>query len=96
YDYTAYGSEGEFTLRRNRDAFGAVDLIPKAAIDAAQVDTTCELFGTRLAHPLLIAPTAGHLQLHTSGEVGTYRGATNAGATPFIVSHNASMPVDKI
>ena len=29
YNYTAYGSESEFTLRRNRQAFDWVELIPK-------------------------------------------------------------------
>src|SRR3954468_10378833 len=29
YDYTAYGVDSEFTLRRNREAFDWVDLIPK-------------------------------------------------------------------
>lgn len=96
YDYTAYGSESEFTLRRNRQAFDWVDLVPGKPIDPAEVNPATELFGTRLAHPILIAPTAGHLQLHPSAEAGTYRGATLASNTPLIVSHNASMPVEKI
>jgi hypothetical protein len=29
YTYTAYGSEGEFTLRRNRQAFDWVELVPR-------------------------------------------------------------------
>src|SRR5687768_17329661 len=34
YDYTAHGSEGEFTLRRNREAFDWVKLVPKAISDS--------------------------------------------------------------
>ncbi len=96
YDYTAYGSESEYTLRRNRHAFEWFDLAAKAAIDAAQVDCGVELFGNKLAYPILISPTAAHIQLHPNGEAGTYRGATAASGTPFIVSHNASTTVDKI
>jgi 4-hydroxymandelate oxidase len=96
YDYTAYGSEGEFTVRRNREAFEWVDLVPKKPIDVSRVDTGIELFGAKLAYPILVAPTAAHVALHPEGEAATYQGATSASATPFIISNNASMPVDKI
>ncbi|MBL8212624.1 MAG: alpha-hydroxy-acid oxidizing protein [Bryobacterales bacterium] len=96
YDYTAYGSESEYTLRRNRHAFEWFDLAAKATIDAAQVDTSVELCGRKFAYPILIAPTAAHIQLHPNGEAGTYRGAAAASDTPFIISHNASTTVDKI
>ena len=42
YDYTAYGTDGEFTLRRNREAFDWVELIPNRASDAAPVRTATE------------------------------------------------------
>ena len=35
YDFTALGVEGEFTLRRNREAFDWVDLIPRAMTDVS-------------------------------------------------------------
>jgi isopentenyl diphosphate isomerase/L-lactate dehydrogenase-like FMN-dependent dehydrogenase len=47
-------------------------------------------------YPLMIAPTAGHEQLHAEGELATHRGATSAAKTPMIVSINASYPIDKI
>src|SRR6478752_7043366 len=38
YDYTAHGDASEFTLRRNRQAFDWVDIMPsRAAILASQV-----------------------------------------------------------
>ena len=39
YDYTALGVEDEFTLRRNRQAFEWVELIPKGIVDANSVVT---------------------------------------------------------
>jgi 4-hydroxymandelate oxidase len=96
YNYTAYGSETEFTLRRNRQAFEWVEIVPKTPIDIAKVDTAIELFGAKLAYPILVAPTAGHSALHPEGEAATYRGASGAAGTPMIVSNNASMPVDQI
>ena len=96
YDYTAYGTEGEFTLRRNRQAFDWVDLVPKGAIDKSQVNTAIELFGSRLAFPIMVAPSAAHAALHPEGEVATYRAAAAASNTTMIVSNNASLPLEKI
>jgi len=96
YDYTALGVEDEFTLRRNRQAFEWVELIPKGIVDANSVVTATEVLGTQMAFPIMIAPTASHLSLHPEGEMGTHQGATAASNTPYIISNNASFPVDKI
>ncbi len=96
YDYTALGVEDEFTLRRNRQAFEWVELIPKGMVDANSVVTATEVLGTQMAFPIMIAPTASHLSLHPEGEMGTHKGATAASNTPYIISNNASFPVDKI
>lgn len=95
YDYTAYGSDSEFTLRRNREAFEWVKLVPRLPA-AGPIDTRLQLLGTPLAFPILIAPTAAHVQLHPQGEMATHRGATAASATPMIVSNVSSFPIDKI
>jgi 4-hydroxymandelate oxidase len=95
YDYRAYGSDGEFTLRRNRDAFDWVELIPRR-ISAGPVSTSTEVFGTKMAFPLLVSPTAGHAELHPEGELATHKGATAAAGTPMILSNNTSFPFDKV
>jgi len=96
YTYTAYGSEGEFTLRRNRQAFDWVELIPKGVADVSAVDTATEVLGTPMAFPIMAAPSSGHAELHRDGELATHQGATAAANTPMIVSNNASFPMDKI
>ena len=96
YDYMAWGAESEFTVRRNREAFDWVDLVPKTAINTSQVNTASELFGVKLAYPILVAPSAAHAALHPEGEAATYRASFAASNTPMIVSNNASLPVDKI
>ena len=96
YNYTAYGSESEFTLRRNRQAFDWVKLVPRAlAAPIGQPDTALELFGQRHAFPILLSPSAGHQALHPDGELATHQGAT-AAHTTMIVSNVASYPIDKI
>lgn len=96
YDYTAQGVDGEFTLRRNREAFNWVSIVPKAVVDVGSIQTATEIFGTKLAFPIMVAPSAGHGQLHPQGELAMYQGSTAASETPMIVSNNASFPMDKI
>ena len=95
YDYPAYGADSEFTLRRNREAFDWVELIPKRIGPAAPPQTAIELFGTKMAFPLIVSPTAGHGQLHPDGEMATHKGAAAANTT-MIVSNNSSFPFDKV
>src|SRR5207245_6214297 len=74
YDYTAHGDGSEFTLRRNRQAFEWVDLLPGEAVDASRVDLSCEILGTRMKYPIIVAPTATQVPLHPEGEGGMPRG----------------------
>lgn len=94
YNYTAYGSDGEFTLRRNRQAFEWVDIKPGPA--PAKPQTALNLFGTPLAYPILVSPTAAQVAIHPEGEVAMRRGSTAASNTPMIVSNVASLPIEKI
>jgi isopentenyl diphosphate isomerase/L-lactate dehydrogenase-like FMN-dependent dehydrogenase len=96
YDYTAQGDGSEFTLRRNRQAFEWVDLLPGTPIDAARVDLSCDILGMTMKFPIMVAPTATQVPLHPDGEIGMHRAATDASNTPMIVSHNTSTSVDRI
>jgi 4-hydroxymandelate oxidase len=96
YDYTSYGSEGEFTLRRNREAFEWVELVPRGVVDITSIQTATEILGTQVAFPLMVAPTGNHGELYRDGELATHKGCTAASNTPFIVSNAASFPMDKI
>ena len=96
YDYTAHGDGSEFNLRRNREAFEWVDLVPGRAIDRSRVDLSSELLGTRMKYPIMVAPTAAMVPLHPEGEAGMHRAATSSSNTPMIVSQNTSLPIDRI
>jgi len=96
YDYLAYGVDGEFTLRRNREAFDWVELVPRGLTGAGPVQTASTLLGTKLAFPMLIAPTARHVLFDPDAEAATHAGATAASNTPLIVSNVATLPVEKI
>ena len=96
YDYTGYGAEGEFTLRRNREGFSWVDLVPRGVVDVSSVQTATEILGTKMAFPIMASPTSGHGLLHKDGEYATHQGTTEASLTPYIVSNVSSFPFDKI
>ena len=95
YDYTAHGTESEFTLYRNRDAFEWVDLIDRGGVDPKDVDTSNELFGHRMLSPIMLAPTARQRTLHPDGEFGMHRAATTTGTT-MVVSNVSSFPFARI
>jgi isopentenyl diphosphate isomerase/L-lactate dehydrogenase-like FMN-dependent dehydrogenase len=97
YDYTAHGDGSEFTLRRNRQAFDWVDIMPsRAAIPASQVDLSSELLGVKMKFPIIVAPTAAMVPLHPDGEIGMFKAANAASNTLMILSVNASTPHAKV
>ena len=95
YDYTAHGTESEFTLYRNRDAFDWVQLIGGGGVDPADVDTSTEVFGHAMPSPIMLAPTARQRDLHPDGELGMHRAATTM-STTMIVSNVSSFPFPRI
>ena len=95
YDYTAHGTESEFTLYRNRDAMDWVQLVGRGGIDPESVDTTTELFGHQMPSPIMIAPTSFQRDLHPDGEVGMHRAATTMGTT-MMVSNASHFPFRRI
>ena len=95
YNYTAHGDGSEFTLRRNREAFEWVDIVPGRPIDPATVDLSTVVLGTRMPFPIMVAPTALQVPVHPDGESGMRRAAVAASNTPIILSGNSSTPIEK-
>ena len=97
YDYTAHGDGSEFTLRRNRQAFDWVDIVPRRTpMPASQVDLSSELLGVKMKFPIIVAPTAAMTPLHPDGEIGMFKAANAASNTLMILSINTSTPAAKV
>src|ERR1700733_3236580 len=97
YDYTAHGDGSEFTLRRNRQAYDWVDILPaRLPVPASQVDLSSEFLGVTMKFPIIVAPTAAMVPLHPDGEIGMFKAATAASNTLMILSINTSTPVAKV
>jgi len=79
-DYVAGGAADEHTLRRNEEAWQERLLSPRVLVDVSSLDTSVNLLGSQLPHPIVVAPTARHRAYHPTGEVGTLAGARAAEA----------------
>jgi 4-hydroxymandelate oxidase len=97
YDYTAHGDGSEFTLRRNRQAYDWVDIVPaRAAVPISQVDLSSTLLGVKMKFPIIVAPTAAMVPLHPDGEIGMFKAATAASNTLMMLSINTGTPVTQV
>ncbi len=77
--YFAGGAGDERTLRRNAEAYGEWELIPRVLVDVSAVDSSVELFGSELSMPLAQAPVAFQRLVHPDGEEAMARAAGAAG-----------------
>ena len=95
YEFVASGAADEFTVKWNREALDKVKIQTNVLNDVTKLDTKVSLFGTELAYPILIAPTAFHKLMHPEGEIATARGAGAASAI-YCVSSFTTTPIEEI
>lgn len=95
-DVAAYlfgGAGEETTLAANRAAFDVYPLTPRALKRPPRLEI--ELFGRRLAAPLLVAPIGCQKLFHSHGECGTARAAAAFGLG-FVTPHLSTTPMETI
>ena len=95
WEYIASGAADEISVRWNMEAFRSIRLLPRMLREVSKLDTSVTLLGTRLAHPILLAPTACHKLAHPDGEVATARGARAAEAG-MVLSTFTTVPVEQV
>jgi L-lactate dehydrogenase (cytochrome) len=95
FDYTDGAAEEEISIARARQAFLDVEFHPSILRGAADVDTSCEIFGGASALPFGIAPTGFTRLMQTEGEVA---GASAAGAAgiPFSLSTLGTTSIEDV
>lgn len=93
--YIAGGSGFETTLRANRAAFDAVQILPRLLRDVTAGHTRVSLLGQDLPHPILLAPLAFQTLAHAGGELETAR-AAEATDTCLVASTLSSHPLEDI
>lgn len=95
YDYFAGGAEDETTLEMNTAAFRRFVLRPRVLVDVSRIDPSIELFGQRLAFPVLLAPAAFQRLAHPDGELATAR-AAHAADTVLVSSTLSTVRLEDI
>jgi L-lactate dehydrogenase (cytochrome) len=95
FDYADGAAEEEISIRRARQAFRDVEFHPSILRGAADIDTTCEVFGGQSALPFGIAPTGFTRLMQTEGEAA---GASAAGAAgiPFCLSTLGTTSIEEV
>jgi L-lactate dehydrogenase (cytochrome) len=79
FDYADGAAEREIGLRRSREAFARVELVPSALQDVSAVDTSTAILGRPAALPLAFAPTGFTRLFHHEGERAVARVAERMG-----------------
>ena len=93
FDFADGGAEDEQTLRRNEAVFASHDLLPRPLNGVGDRDLAVELFGQRLALPVLIGPTGLSGLFSPGGELAAARAAAAAG-TAFCLSHASTCTIE--
>lgn len=89
------GSGQERTLAANRQQFDHYQLVPSVLQNLHGGSTAFDLFGTRHASPIMLAPVAYQRMVHPQGEVATVSAAA-ALDTAMIVSTLSSITLEEI
>jgi 4-hydroxymandelate oxidase len=95
FDYYDGGAGDEQTIGDNEAAWRRLWIRPRLMVDVSAVDSSCTLLGQRLAAPILLAPMAGQRLLHTDGELGSARAASDAG-TVYCLSSRATTDLAEV
>lgn len=93
--YLDGGGEDEWTLRRNRAAFGELELLPRILRDVSHVETATTVLGTPMPAPIVLSPVGAPRMFHHEGELAVARAASHAGLT-YGVSTLATQPIEAI
>lgn len=95
FHYADGGAYAEATLRRNVDDLAAVALRQRVLKDVADASPETELFGQKLAMPVVIAPVGLAGMYARRGEVQAARAAERKGI-PFTLSTVSVCPIEEV
>ena len=95
FEYLDGGSYAEETLRRNVADLAEIALRQRVLADVADIDLSAELFGQRMAMPVMLAPIGLAGLNARRGEVQAVRAAEAAGV-PFTLSTVSACPLREV
>jgi 4-hydroxymandelate oxidase len=79
WGYLTTGTDGDETIRANREGYARWDLRVRRLIDVSHVDASVNLLGTRWPTPIVINPLGSQRAFHPEGELAVARAAKARG-----------------
>jgi isopentenyl diphosphate isomerase/L-lactate dehydrogenase-like FMN-dependent dehydrogenase len=95
FGYVAGGAGTESTVHANRRAFERWRLLPRMLHDVGSRDLSCNVLGSRLAAPVVLAPVGVQSIVHPDGELASARAAAGVGLA-MCVSTASSHPLEDV
>jgi len=93
YTYIAGGAGSQDTVQNNRLGFQEWKIVPRMLKDVSQRDISIELFGRKLASPILAAPVGALDLVHPEADLAVAKACAALGV-PMIFSNQASYPME--
>ncbi len=90
--YLETGVDDDLTVKANAAGFRRFQIRPRPFADVSRIDAGVELFGRRLASPILLAPVGNQRAFHEEADLASAR-AARARGHQFIISTYASYHV---
>jgi 4-hydroxymandelate oxidase len=75
FGYLATGTDGDDTLRANREAFGRYQLRVRRLVNVATPNISVKLFGATYDSPIVLAPVGSQRAFHPEGETAAAKAA---------------------
>jgi len=95
FDFCDGAADDEITRARNEAAFADWEFLPTPLNGTGARDQSVELFGERLALPVIIGPTGLSGMLWPRGEAAAARAAAAAG-TVYTMSHGSTVAIEDL
>jgi (S)-mandelate dehydrogenase len=95
WEYLEGGAEEELTLRRNRQAFADIALLPQTLVPCCVTQHQRLLFDRALPLPIAIGPTGYNAMLYRDADIHLARAATERGL-PFTLSTVSTSSLEQV
>ena len=95
FEYVLGGSDDETSLHNNRSAFDRYRFTPRTLVDVSVRDISTEIFGRRIAMPLIIGPTGFNGLITRDGDSKLAQAAAGRGI-PFTLSNVSTVSMEDI
>lgn len=95
YEYISSGVTDNSLLKRNRDSFSRINILPRVLRNFSEASGCITLFNQVLNAPILLAPVAHQMLVHPEGELATAQGAA-AVDIPMVASTLSSTSLESI